>query len=233
MAMTPEQVAMLRQLGPMLFGAAAAPLHTGLSPMQGMGQAARPGGRVWEPGATRAPDMRTPEQVNLAVAQELAEKMRSEPIDFDAGIVYVPGPAQNNAMFVRTPNNIDAFIRQTPEEHEYALNKYMDDPNIPPQRAAKLGIRNEEQLPKWWNDRDPRLPVTPSSSCVSSARIGDDGDIYIRFAPGGKEYQYEGSADPVKASQILAQLVTSESIGRAVNSWTGDWGTKHTYLPKG
>ncbi len=231
--MTPEQIALLRQLGPMIFGAAAAPLHVGLTPSQGIGQAARKGGRTWIPGATRAPDDRTPEQVNIAIAQRLAEEMQADPIDFDAGIVYVPGPPQNNKLFVRNPDNVDAFIRQTPDEHKYALNKYMDDPNIPPERALKLGIRTEQQLPKWWNDHDPRLPVTPSSSAVSSARIGPDGDIYIRFSPTGKEYQYEGSPDPVRASQILAQLVTSESIGRAVNSWTGDWGTAHTYLPKG
>lgn len=231
--MTQEQLALLRQLGPLIFGAAAAPLHVGLSPMAGIGQAARKGGRVWEPGATRAPDGRSNEQVNIEVAQRLADEMQAEPIDFDAGIVYVPGPAQENKMLVRTPNNIDAFIRQTPEDHEYALSKYMDDPNIPPERAMKLGVRNEQQLPKWWNDRDPRLPVTPSSSAVSSARIGPDGDIYIRFSPTGKEYQYEGSTDPVRASQILAQLVTADSIGRAVNSWTGSWGRTHTYLPKG
>lgn len=170
---------------------------------------------------------------NVRAAEMLAEQMVEEPIDFNAGIIYVPGPAQNNAMYVHSPDNDKSFIRQTKEDHEYALSKYMDDPNIPKDRAVQLGIKTEQNLPKWWNDHDPRLPVTPSSSCVSSARIGPDGDIYIRFREGGKEYQYEGSPDPVKASEILAKLVTSDSIGRNVNSWTGDWGRVHTYLPKG
>ena len=76
--------------------------------------------------------------------------------------------------------------------------------------------------------------MTPTSSCVKKARIGANGDIYITFGSNpNKEYQYEGSADPVQASKFLQDLVASESIGRAVNSWTGLWGKAHTYLPKG
>ena len=196
----------------------------------GPGSAARVGGRVWDKAANRNPD------VNLGAAVELANRMQSEPIDFDAGIVYVKGVPQNNQMLAgATPEDLESFIRQTPEEHEEALNKYMNDPKIPEDRAVRLGIRNEEGLAKWWNDHDPRRAVTPSSSCVKRARIGSNGDIYITFADGTKEYQYEGSPDPVEASKILADLVghPGESIGRRVNSWTGDWGMSHTYLPKG
>lgn len=194
----------------------------------GPGNAARVGGRVWDKVANENPD------VNVGAALELANRMQSEPIDFDAGVVYIPGPAQNNAELIRTPENLESFIRQSEEEHAEALNKYRNDPKFAgnPGRAARLGIRNEEGLAKWWNDHDPRRPVTPSSSCVKRARIGSNGDIYVTFGSSPKEYQYEGSADPVEASRILQQLVTSESIGRAVNSWTGDWGKAHTYLPK-
>lgn len=172
--------------------------------------------------------------VNLEAAVDLAKEMVEEPVDFDAGIVYLSGPAQNNAGLVRTPENLESFIRQTPEEHQKALEQFMKKPEFKdnPEMAAKLGKQAEEGLVKWWNDKNPRRPVTPTSSAVKKARIGPNGDIYVTFGSSGKEYQYEGSPDPVKASEILQQLVTSPSIGRSVNSWSGDWGKAHTYLPK-
>lgn len=205
----------------------------------GVGRAARTGGRVWNTITRENPEGFVPDDDstrNVRAAQRLADAQVSEPIDFDAGIVYVPGPAQENRMLTgASPADLEAFIRQSEQEHAEALNAYMDDPNIPADQAAKLGIRKEQGLAKWWNDHDPRRPLTPSSSCVSSARIGPNGDIYIRFQEGGKEYQYEGSPDPVEASKILRELVgvPGESIGRKVNSWTGSWGKAHTYLPKG
>ena len=245
MALSAEQLAVIRQLGGLMFGSA---LHQGLSWDEAQGLPARVNGRPAVEHRNDAPD------VNLNAALELANLKRSEPINFDAGIVFVPGAPQNNAMYVDTPENHEAFIRQTQEEHDAALDKYLKqnggkdfglvpDPEHPGEftpdsikrhdRAMRLGIKAEENLTKWWNDHDPRLPVTPSSSCVKRARIGDDGDIYITFGTNpNKEYQYEGSKDPVEASRILAQLVTSDSIGRSVNSWTGFWGRNHTYLPK-
>lgn len=170
---------------------------------------------------------------NIGQAVKLSEQMASTPMDFDAGVVYIAGPAQNNAGLVRTPENLESFLRQSEAEHRDALEQFADNPNIPPDKALKLGIRAEEGLPKWWNDKEPRRPVTPTSSAVKKVRLGPNGDIYVTFGSSNKEYQYEGSSDPVKASEILRDLVAAESIGRAVNSWTGDWGRAHTYLPKG
>ena len=240
MALSGDELFLARVLGNMLLGGAAnaAPVGRVIAPLNAraedrVGKAAREGGRNWNTMTREQSGPAEDRDINLQAAQLLANKMQSDPIDFDAGIVYVPGPAQENAMLVRTPDNLQAFLRQSEREHAEALERYMNDPKIPKDRAARLGIRAEEQLPKWWNDHDPRLPVTPSSSAVSSARIGDNGDIYIKFGKNGKEYQYEGSPDPVEASKVLAELVTAPSIGRAVNSWTGSWGTRHTYLPKG
>lgn len=171
--------------------------------------------------------------VSTLTAALNASEAVSKPLDFDANVVFIPGPPQENAGLVRTPDNLASFIRQTPQEHEEALMKFKDDPRIPPERALQLGVKNEEGLAKWWNDKEPRRPVTPTSSAVKKARIGANGDIYITFGSSNKEYQYEGSSDPVKASEILRDLVASQSIGRSVNSWTGDWGRAHTYLPKG
>jgi hypothetical protein len=229
MALTAEQLALARQIGGLIFGSA---LHQGLSWDEAQGRQSRVNGRIARDVPNEAPDV-NPSEVDAAL--RIAELKNSAPLDFDAGIVYVPGEAQNNAMYVDSPENHAAFIRQTQQEHDSALDKYLRDPRFAgnPGRAARLGIREEENLTKWWNDHDPRIPVTPSSSCVKRARIGANGDIYITFGSNpNKEYQYEGSSDPVEASRILAQLVTSDSIGRNVNSWTGFWGKAHTYLPK-
>lgn len=162
-----------------------------------------------------------------------ASEAVSKPLDFDAGVVYIPGAPQNNAGLVRSPENLESFIRQTPEEHKEALMQFVGKPNIPEDKALQLGVKAEEGLAKWWNDKDPRRPVTPTSSAVKKARIGANGDIYVTFGSSPKEYQYKGSSDPVEASRILRDLVAAGSIGRSVNSWSGDWGKAHTYLPKG
>lgn len=191
-------------------------------------------GKDWVYSENNAPQRPNPIS-NMGVIVDLAEKTKSDPIDFDANVVYIPGSAQNNAGLVRTPENLASFVRQTQEEHDKALNQFLDKPEFADhqEEAAKLGIKAEEGLAKWWNDRNPRRPVTPTSSAVKKARIGANGDIYITFGSSDKEYQYEGSPDPVKASEILRDLVASDSIGRNVNSWSGSWGKAHTYLPKG
>lgn len=191
-------------------------------------------GREFIVTANNAP-MRGDRLENVDTVLNLAQRMQSAPIDFDAGVVYIPGTAQNNAGLVRSPENLASFIRQTPEEHEEALTQFEKKPEFQdnPEKAAQLGIKAEEGLANWWNDKDPRRPVTPTSSAVKKARIGANGDIYVTFGSSDKEYQYQGSPDPVKASEILRDLVASNSIGKSVNSWSGDWGRAHTYLPKG
>ena len=236
MALSREETEALKTLGAMFLGGAArgvaARAAGGYNGRNfGPGFAARPGGRVWIKEGERNDGGINP--TSIGAAEELARQKISEPLDFDACIIYKAGPPQNNAMLERSPENIEAFVRQSQQEHDEALDKFFHNPDIPRDRAARLGVQNEQSLAKWWNDREPRRPVTPSSSCVKRARIGSNGDIYITFGSNpNKEYQYEGSPDPVLASTILQQLVTADSIGRAVNSWTGYWGKTHTYLPK-
>lgn len=236
MALSPDQLEALRILGRMVggsvMGAAGRGGYDGKT--FGPGFAARPGGRVWNVEANPNA-MRGDAISDLEAAVDLAQKMENKPLDFDAGVVYFPGDPQNNAGLVRTPENLESFIRQSEQEHADALKQFMDKKEFAdnPEAAAKLGVRAEEGLPKWWNDKSPRRPVTPTSSCVKKVRLGPNGDIYVTFGSSEKEYQYEGSSDPVEASKVLQALVTAPSIGKAVNSWTGEWGTAHTYLPKG
>lgn len=201
----------------------------------GVAPRAATGARFFETATPNNAEKREPRlaDVSSLKAALAAAEAVSQPLDFDAGVVFIPGSAQNNAGLVRTPENLEAFIRQTPDEHKEALMQFVGKPNIPEDKAIQLGIKAEEGLAKWWNDREPRKPVTPTSSAVKKARIGSNGDIYVTFGSSPKEYQYRGSPDPVKASEILRDLVASGSIGRSVNSWSGDWGKAHTYLPKG
>lgn len=224
MALSAEQIALIRQMGGLVFGPAL-PGAVGRRFEDAGGLAARVGGRTFEPQQLEA------NPSTVGVAMQLADAQKADPIDF----IVELGDALHNVGF-DTPENTAYLIRQTPTEHEEALNRFMNDPRYKgnPDRAMRLGIRAEGQLPHWWNDHDPRGPINPTSSAVSSVRQGPNGDIYVTFRSNpNREYQYEGSADPVEASRILAQLVSSESIGRAVNSWTGSWGKNHTYLPKG
>lgn len=236
MAMDKEKLELVKTLGSMLLGGAAGGIARGLGGYNGkqfgVGFAARPNGRVWiKEGARNDGGM---DGTSIGAMQQLAKEKISQPLDFNAGVIYVPGPAQNNRMLQRTPENLESFIRQSQAEHNRILDQFLKNKDIPKDRAARLGIKQEQQQAKWWNDKDPRRPVTPSSSCVKRARIGSNGDIYVVFGSNpNKEYQYEGNVDPVKASKALYDLVTAPSIGRAVNSWKGEWGRRHTYLPKG
>lgn len=217
----------------MILGAGASSL--GPSAVAGSAPRAATGPRFFETATPNRNEKREPRLADVSSLDSAiaASEAVSKPLDFDAGVVYIPGADQNNAGLVRTPDNLQSFLRQTPEEHKEALMQFVGKPNIPEDKAIQLGVRAEEGLAKWWNDKEPRRPVTPTSSAVKSARIGANGDIYVIFGSNpNKEYQYRGSSDPVEASRILQELVTAGSIGRSVNSWTGDWGTTHTYLPK-
>ena len=82
---------------------------------------------------------------SIDIARALADD-QLQPMDFDAGVVFVPNNPQNNAGFIDTPENRNAFIHQTPEEHEQALRSFLDKKNIPPEKAVQLGIKAEEAL---------------------------------------------------------------------------------------
>ena len=148
--------------------------------------------------------------------------------DFDYGVQFIPGPPQNNALLKRGPAQKAARM-QTLEEHNRAVNKYVRPGMSPVERrwAIQKGLEEERQLLSFWKDDRPRTSITPSSSAVSGIRINSDNTISVQFGGKGKWYTYEGGPNRFEASLAAKDLVTAPSIGRAINSKTGFWGTTH------
>ena len=161
------------------------------------------------------------------VAQRM-NGVESEPIPanphMDYGVVYVPGPPQLNQMMPRDAESLASTRLQTENMHSALLNKFAGDPRIPPEQAARLGKVEELNAPEfWYSDEYPRRPITPSSSAVSSVVV-DGNNIKIKFGGKNREYTYRGGPDYRSATEEAAKLITSGSLGRAVN---GDWGISH------
>lgn len=148
--------------------------------------------------------------------------------DFDYGVKYIPGPPQNNALLKRGPAQKAARM-QTMGEHNRAVNKYVRPGMSPVERrwAIQKGLEEERQLLSFWNEGSPRTAITPSSSAVSGIRINRDNTISVQFGGKGKWYTYEGGPNRFEASLAAKDLVTAPSIGRAINSKTGFWGSTH------
>ena len=69
--------------------------------------------------------------------------------------------------------------------------------------------------------------MKPGSSAVSGIRINTDNTISVQFGGKGKWYTYAGGPNRFEASLAAKDLVTAPSIGRAINSKSGFWGTTH------
>lgn len=146
--------------------------------------------------------------------------------EFKYDLVYVPGITQRNRLRNRLEN--DAGIAQTQQEHNAALNTYLNNLNLPVDERRRLGIMQEKKLAKWAPgfDNSPRRALTPSSSVARAIKITSDNNIDIVF-PNGKTYTYRGGNDPVEASQAAMELLNSDSIGLELNPHKDGWGKKH------
>lgn len=118
---------------------------------------------------------------------------------------------------------------QSIEEHNRAINKYIRPGMNPAERrwAIQKGIEEEKALESFWDDTNPRVPLRPGSSAVSGIRINTDNTISVQFGGKGKWYTYAGGPNRFEASLAAKDLVTAPSIGRAINSKSGFWGTTH------
>lgn len=152
----------------------------------------------------------------------------SVPGGFLYDLVYIPGAAQGNALRNRAEQ--EAALAQTQDEHNDALNKYIDMLQYPPEIRKMMGQQIEKNLAKWNpnEDKKPRRPLTPSSSVVSELKILPNNHIGVRFGNNPKVYEYDGGQTLQDASRAVLELINSSSLGKAVNTKIpGSWGSRH------
>lgn len=161
------------------------------------------------------------------LSPDTATDYPSEPT-FYYDMVYKAGEPYNNASLNRGEAQL-AGRMQTLEEHNRALNKYVTPGMDPIQKrwAIEKGKEEEARLPSFWKDSKPRRSITPGSSAVSGVRINNDNTISVQFGGKGKWYTYSGGPTRFEASLAAKDLITAPSIGRAINSKSGFWGTTH------
>lgn len=148
------------------------------------------------------------------------------PDDFMYPIVYIPGPAQMNALRNRGEN--DAALPFTQDEYNKTLNKFIGNPNV--KDPLVMGEQEVKDNPKWvpGTNKEPKRTLSPSSSVISSIKLTPDNKIKLRFGTNPTEYTYNGGSSIQEAAQAVLDLINSPSIGRAVNTrLPGSWGRRH------
>ena len=163
---------------------------------------------------------------NMAPVNDILQD--SVPGGFLYDLVYIPGAAQGNALRNRAEQ--EAALAQTQDEHNDALNKYIDMLQYPPEVRKMMGQQIEKNLAKWNpnEDKKPRRPLTPSSSVVSEIKINPDNTIGIKYGPNSKSYTFRGAATIQDAAKEVLELINSSSIGRELNTRIpGSWGNRH------
>lgn len=149
--------------------------------------------------------------------------------DFYYDVYYFnDGEPVNNSTLDRAAAQKGARM-QTIDEHNRAINKYIRPGMDPVERrwAIQKGLEEERALESFWDETKPRVPLKAGSSAVSGIRINRDNTISVQFGGKGKWYTYEGGPNRFEASLAAKDLITAPSIGRAINSKSGSWGSTH------
>lgn len=149
--------------------------------------------------------------------------------DFYYDVYYFDdGEPVNNRTLDRAAAQNGARM-QTIDEHNRAINKYIRPGMDPVERrwAIQKGLEEERALESFWDENKPRVRLKAGSSAVSGIRINTDNTISVQFGGKGKWYTYAGGPNRFEASLAAKDLVTAPSIGRAINSKTGFWGSTH------
>lgn len=147
------------------------------------------------------------------------------PGGFIYDVVYIPGAAQGNAL--RNRSEQDAALAQTEQEHNDALNTYLEAMQYPPAVRKMMGEQIERNLAKWnpAKDKTPRRPLTPSSSVISEIRINPDNTIGIKYG-NSKSYTFRGGNTVQQAAREVLKLINSGSLGRELSK-NGSWMRSH------
>lgn len=149
--------------------------------------------------------------------------------DFYYDVYYFDdGEPVNNRTLDRAAAQKGARM-QSIDEHNRAINKYIRPGMDPVERrwAIQKGLEEERALESFWDDNKPRVRLKAGSSAVSGIRINTDNTISVQFGGKGKWYTYAGGPNRFEASLAAKDLVTAPSIGRAINSKSGFWGSTH------
>lgn len=109
----------------------------------------------------------------------------------------------------------EAAYRQTPQEHEELINKYVRPGMSPAQMmlAMAQGEQLERLNKKYWNEQTPRYDFSPSSSWISQVESLPDLGITRVTTDRGQSYYYPQSTDEA------GNFVTSDSLGQYFNNY--------------
>jgi len=107
----------------------------------------------------------------------------------------------------------ETSYRQTPQEHQALLNRYMGIKGIPPEIARAMGEEEEKASPRYWDtDSTPRYGgSTPSSSFVQAMDVSPALGLVTFTMKNGRSYSYPLSADQA------GDIINANSIGAAYN----------------
>ena len=121
-----------------------------------------------------------------------------------------------------------AARRQTEEQREKIFAKYqalvgtLYKNSLAARRAAN---RELKEVPEYWNeDLVPRRELNTTSSCIERV-VPNAGGVFIYFRSNpSKGYFYPSAGTTAETAKRVEQLVTSPSLGRAIN---GAWGQQN------
>lgn len=110
-------------------------------------------------------------------------------------------------------SNKDAAYRQSPTEHQEALDQFerADQTPIEKMIAAQEGIEAERELPQYWDDTTPRRDLSTASHWIDDVEYFPDLGI-ASMNVNGKQYVY-----PL-TNEEMGDWMTADSIGSWYNN---------------
>lgn len=112
----------------------------------------------------------------------------------------------------------EAGRMQEMNEHNRALFKYLR-PGMSPKEvdiALRKGEKEEQNLPKYWEDLNYRKEFNVKSDAVHGVRVTPDAKIQVKWKGGPTWYTFRQFPNTYEASKEVQKLLSEDSIGRAV-----------------
>ena len=122
------------------------------------------------------------------------------------------GEATRNALLNGAAR--DAAYRQTPEQHQALLNRFIR-PGMSPTELALAKMRGqqlERMDPRYWDDTEPRRPLNPSSGWIDEIEYLPDLGLSRMRTESGREYYY-----PTTSNKVGNWVAAREGIGEFYN----------------